>query len=173
PAATGHVVALLDVLRQRVEGLEHLVGLVDELLRNAVVADAGEAPLAIGGAEFVDEGLAVLRTVGVGEAADVEGRDSRGHGSLVDAPPLAGALGPHDTAPPPVRRRPGRRPRGGRGWRPPGPRRRLRRSRAPPARCPRGAGTPCPGLRRPAAPRPGPPARPRPRPASRRWRCAR
>ena len=59
-AAAGHVVLALDVLRQREEPLEHVVRAVDQRLRDAVVADAGEAPLAIGGAEFGDEGVAVF-----------------------------------------------------------------------------------------------------------------
>src|SRR5690606_8413857 len=81
-AAAGHVVLLLGLFRQREEGLERVVGLVDQLLRDAVVADPGEAPLAVGGAEVGHEGLAVGGAVGLDEAADVEGRDARGHGSL-------------------------------------------------------------------------------------------
>src|SRR3546814_4239395 len=75
-AAAGDVVALLGVFGQREERLEHTVGVVDQRLRDAVVADAGKAPFAVGRAEFVDERLAVLRAGRVGESADVECRDS-------------------------------------------------------------------------------------------------
>ena len=60
-AAAGHVVLALGVVGQREEALEHVVGAVDQRLRDAVVADAGEAPLAIGRAELGDEGVAVGR----------------------------------------------------------------------------------------------------------------
>ena len=60
-AAARHVVLALDVVRQGEETLEHVVGAVDQRLRDAVVADAGEAPFAIRRAEFGDEGLAVFR----------------------------------------------------------------------------------------------------------------
>src|SRR5690606_267404 len=78
-AAAGHVVPLLRFFRQREQRLEGGVGLVDPFLRDAVVADAGEAPFAVGGAQLVDEGLAVRVRGRMGEAADVEGGDSGGH----------------------------------------------------------------------------------------------
>src|SRR3546814_15504261 len=71
--------ALLGVFGQREERLEHTVGVVDQRLRDAVVADAGKTPLAVGRAEFVDEGLSVLRAGRMGESADVECRDSGRH----------------------------------------------------------------------------------------------
>src|SRR3546814_13753427 len=46
---------------------------------DAVVADAGKTPLAVGRAEFVDEGLSVLRAGRMGESADVECGDSGRH----------------------------------------------------------------------------------------------
>src|SRR3546814_4804991 len=78
-AAAGDVVALLGVFGQREERLEHTVGVVDQRLRDAVVADAGKTPLAVGRAEFVDEGLSVLRAGRMGESADVECGDSGRH----------------------------------------------------------------------------------------------
>src|SRR5690606_14001255 len=77
---------------------EGLVGFGDQILRDAVVADAGKAPLAVRGAQLIDEGLAVFRAGGMGEAADVEGGDSRCHGSLRKARPGVGTLKAHDTA---------------------------------------------------------------------------
>ncbi len=74
-AAAGHVVLALDLLGQREERLEHIVGRIDLRLRDAVVADAGEAPLAVGRAQFRDEGVA-MRV----ETGDVQGRDVRSHG---------------------------------------------------------------------------------------------
>src|SRR3546814_4996001 len=71
--------ALLGVFGQREERLEHTVGVVDQRLRDAVVADAGKTPLAVGRAEFVDEGLSVLRAGRMGESADVECGDSGRH----------------------------------------------------------------------------------------------
>src|SRR3546814_3924574 len=44
-----------------------------------LVADAVKTPLAVGRAEFVDEGLSVLRAGRMGESADVECRDSGRH----------------------------------------------------------------------------------------------
>src|SRR5690606_10266760 len=78
-AAARHVVLLLGVPGQREERLEHAVGVVDQRLRDAVVADARETPLAVGGAEFVDEGPAILRAGRMDEAADVERGDLCGH----------------------------------------------------------------------------------------------
>src|SRR3546814_7530001 len=46
-ATAGDVVALLGVFGQREERLEHTVGVVDQRLRDAVVADAGKTPLAV------------------------------------------------------------------------------------------------------------------------------
>src|SRR3546814_12069262 len=46
---------------------------------DAVVADAGKTPLAVGRAEFVDEGLSVLRAGRMGESADDECGDSGRH----------------------------------------------------------------------------------------------
>src|SRR3546814_11601297 len=71
--------ALLGVFGQREERLEHTVGVADQRLRDAVVADAGKTPLAVGRAEFVDEGLSVLRAGRMGESADVECGDSGRH----------------------------------------------------------------------------------------------
>ncbi len=71
------VVFHLDVFRQREEGLGGVVGALDQLVGDAVAADAAEAPLAVGGAQFGHEGGAV----GI-ETADVEGRDlAHGAGS--------------------------------------------------------------------------------------------
>src|SRR3546814_7700059 len=67
-ATAGDVVALLGVFGQREERLEHTVGVVDQRLRDAVVADAGKTQLAVGRAEFVDEGLSVLRAGRMGES---------------------------------------------------------------------------------------------------------
>jgi hypothetical protein len=79
-AAAGHVVLLLHVLPQGEERGERVVCAIDDVLRDAVAADAGEAPLPVSGAEFGHERGAV----GL-EAADVEGRDvglAHGWGSL-------------------------------------------------------------------------------------------
>src|SRR5690606_16761055 len=73
-AAAGHVVPLLHLLREGEELLEGGVGVVDQFRRNAMVADAGKAPLAVGRTELGNEGLAV----GV-VACDVEGGDTGGH----------------------------------------------------------------------------------------------
>jgi hypothetical protein len=57
---------------KREVALEHVVRAVDLVLRDPVVADAGEAPLAIGVAQFGDEGVAVFRAGGMRETRDVE-----------------------------------------------------------------------------------------------------
>ena len=57
-AAARHVVFALGLFRQGEEGLEGLVGAIDELRRNSMSADAAEAPLAVGGAELGNEGRA-------------------------------------------------------------------------------------------------------------------
>src|SRR5690606_20187997 len=77
-AAAGDVVLALDLVGQRVEAAERRVGIVDQLLRDAVVADAGKAPFAVGRAELGDEGVAVAV-----EAADVEGRDRGAHAGVL------------------------------------------------------------------------------------------
>jgi hypothetical protein len=43
-----HVVLLLDLVGQRKEAAERRIGLVDQGLRDAVVADAREPPFAVG-----------------------------------------------------------------------------------------------------------------------------
>src|SRR5690606_40225640 len=112
-AGTGHVVAALALLGQREEPAEGVVGRIDARLRDAVAADPGEAPFAIGGAEFGDEGLAIGGARGMGEAADVEGGDGGGgvracvHGVRLPRPRVP-------------------RPPGYRGWTASGRRRRLR-----------------------------------------------
>ena len=70
-AGAGEVVFHLHVGRQREETLERVVGAIDQRLRDAVAADAGETPFAIGRAELGDERVAI----GV-VAADVEGGDA-------------------------------------------------------------------------------------------------
>src|SRR5690606_28577242 len=52
------------------------VGVVDQLLRDAVVADAGETPFAVGRAQLGDEGVAVAVVAG-----DVEGGNAGTHGN--------------------------------------------------------------------------------------------
>ena len=53
------VVLHLHLGRQREEAHECVVGFVDQTLFDAVTADAGETPFAVGRAEFGDEGVAV------------------------------------------------------------------------------------------------------------------
>src|SRR5690606_38769898 len=172
-ALAGDVVAVLDLLGQREEAPERLVGVVDQRLGDAVVADARETPLAVGGAQLGHEGVAVAVV-----AADVEGRDPElmvvscncrracqlGHGAAPDAV---------TTCPLRLRRRPSPRRPAGRGSTASAPRRRLPPSPAPPARGPTGAGRRA--RARPPPPRPAPalPARPPTRPAARRWHSAR
>src|SRR5690606_28808953 len=80
-ALAGDVVAVLDLLRPREEAPERLVGVVDQRLGDAVVADARETPLAVGGAQLGHEGVAVAVV-----AADVEGRDPGTHGGVLHLP---------------------------------------------------------------------------------------
>src|SRR5690606_11846094 len=72
-----HVVLLLDLVGQRKEAAERRIGLVDQGLRDAAVADAREPPFGVGVAELGDERVAVAV-----EATDVEGRDARTHAGL-------------------------------------------------------------------------------------------
>lgn len=73
-AAAFHVITALGRFRQREERLEHFVGGVDVGLGDAVIADAGKAPLPISRSELGDEGLAI----GV-ETGDVQRGDARAH----------------------------------------------------------------------------------------------
>ncbi|KAG1079635.1 hypothetical protein G6F40_016224 [Rhizopus arrhizus] len=84
-AAAGHVVLALDLFRQGEEGLEGIVGRVDVGLRDAMVADARESPLAVGRAQLGHEGLA-----GAVETGDVEGGDLAHSGSWL----VVGSGGP-------------------------------------------------------------------------------
>src|SRR5690606_17073390 len=129
-ALAGDVVLLLHLVGQRVEPAERRVGVVDQFLRDAVVADAREPPFAVGGAEFGHERVAVAV-----EAADVEGRDTGTHAGLrerlrsgIRPARRAGGTDPGQLM---RRRRRGRRRRGIRGWTAPAPRRRPRPSPAP------------------------------------------
>ncbi len=69
--AARDVVFALHVFRQCEEALEHVVGTVDQGLRDAVVADAGETPLAIGRSELGDESFAVAAVGRRGETTYV------------------------------------------------------------------------------------------------------
>src|SRR5690606_28426581 len=76
----GHVVLALGRVGQRKESLEHVVGVLDQRLVDAMAADPGEPPFAVGRAQLGDEGLAVGRAGRVGETADIEGGDALAHG---------------------------------------------------------------------------------------------
>src|SRR5690606_6155353 len=78
--APRYVVLALGFVGQREEALEHFVGAVDQRLVDAMAADAGEPPLAVGRAEFGNESLAVGFAGRMGEASDIEGGDALAHG---------------------------------------------------------------------------------------------
>src|SRR6185312_5527543 len=67
-AAAGHVVLHLGFGGEREETLEHVVGAVDQLARNAVAADAAETEFAVGGADLGNERIAVAVVT-----ADIQG----------------------------------------------------------------------------------------------------
>ncbi|MNV48836.1 hypothetical protein D3C71_1407600 [compost metagenome] len=72
--AARDVVLLLHLVRQRKERLEHVIGGVDVGLGDAVVADAGKAPLPVGSTKLGDEGLPITL-----KAGDVEGGNAGTH----------------------------------------------------------------------------------------------
>ena len=74
-AAARQVIVLLRFDRQREEIAERVIGALDQPGSYAVTADATEAELAIGGAKFGDEGLAIAI-----ESANIEGWNMLAHG---------------------------------------------------------------------------------------------
>ena len=74
--ATGHVVLALGFVGQGKESFENLVGRIDLGLWNAVIADAGEAPLAVRGAQLGHESVAIAVKAGNVEGGDLAHSDS-------------------------------------------------------------------------------------------------